>query len=390
MRGLLLYDKEIQESKVISIFKCSAVCADYALWKARVLESELLRAREQEIELAKANSLGQHLLTKKSTELNVVDQFGKLIGRPLSAQECTTLLTKFGSYLPLIQNGFMTAAVARKILQQIYAFLNTKTLSAMRTLGYVFDGLLCSIDAGRALLYRVIDTNTFEIYCGKVYLKNGEDANAMQNEIVACEAVHANGFIANIVQFRAIIEFSHILHAANSIALIMPLYPISLSEILRAYQGQALSFNHYVAIAKGLLVAGERFESCGLAHCDIKPSNVMMDKVSPVLIDLGSAVRLGCSIEEYTHFFALDADILKVTPVFDLNCIVVTLSMCFVPNFQVQYRTREKLRLELQDMKGPLVDYAQICIQALNFDSCSAARKGLALLLDSVTCADPT
>jgi serine/threonine protein kinase len=179
------------------------------------------------------------------------------------------------------------------------------------------------------------------------------------------------------------IEFSHALHPRKLIALIMPLYRISLREVLDAADGEEIEWSAFLFIAKGLLAAGETFETCGLAHCDLKPSNIMMDKSVPVVIDLGSTVKLGSFIEQYTPFLALDADLKAATPAFDLNCIIVTLVMCFMPNFQVQFRTKKMLRRELETVEGALASYAKICLHALDFESCSSARAGLAMLQDN-------
>jgi hypothetical protein len=386
LKGLLLIDLELQETSAMRFFKCSVDCARYALLQAKILkdkerQQQLQEIRRHEIELERAKSRDKNpLSTSGFPHENLVEKFCKLIGRPLSDQESTIFFTKFSNFHLLIQAGNMKVATARKMLQQIHCILNTNTLQQMLMRGYVFDGLLGSIDAGRAVMYRIIKTSTLDVFAGKVYLVNGDEHRAMKNEISACQIIHGAGPKANVVQFHAVIEFSHYLHNVNSIALVMPLYCISLSELLQAFYGNAMDFSMFLIIAKGLFAAGESFETCGLAHCDIKPSNIMMDKAVPVLIDLGGTVKLGCSIEEYTRFFSLDADSSIATPAFDLNCIVVTLAMCFVPNFEIRFRTRQMLRTELEGLEGALKKYAMICVHALDFDSCSSARAGLTML----------
>jgi hypothetical protein len=387
LKGLLLIDLELQETSAMRFFKCSVDCARYALLQAKILkdkerQQQLQEIRRHEIELERAKSRDKNpLSTSGFPHENLVEKFCKLIGRPLSDQESTIFFTKFSNFHLLIQAGNMKVATARKMLQQIHCILNTNTLQQMLMRGYVFDGLLGSIDAGRAVMYRIIKTSTLDVFAGKVYLVNGDEHRAMKNEISACQIIHGAGPKANVVQFHAVIEFSHYLHNVNSVALVMPLYCISLSELLQAFYGNAMDFSMFLIIAKGLFAAGESFETCGLAHCDIKPSNIMMDKAVPVLIDLGGTVKLGCSIEEYTRFFSLDADSSIATPAFDLNCIVVTLAMCFVPNFEIRFRTRQMLRTELEGLEGALKKYAMICVHALDFDSCSSARAGLTTML---------
>ena len=384
-------DTENQESAVMAIFQCSSLCAKYALLRADVLkqneekavvdqEKNLKLTRQHELDLEHAKYSNKRQTAKKTTELNIADRFGNLIGSPLSDGECTVLRTQFSSFSLSILSGAMSPAVAKRIHKSMKLVLADKTLQVMRSRGYIFDGLLGPVAGGKAILYRVFDLETYQVCCGKVYLKSEEDDLALDNEIMTNIAIHKTGKKPNVAAFDKVLEFSHTLQC--SIALIMLLYSISLRELLDAH-GSELEINLFKKIAMGLLTAGKCFEDCALSHCDIKPDNIMLDRGSPVIIDFGSVARLGTAVEEYTRFYALDADSNKVGPDFDLNCIVVTLAMCFIPKFKTVYRTRQDMMEEMEKCRGNLVSYSKICIEALKYTSSSAALNGLQLELHS-------
>jgi hypothetical protein len=389
LSGLLLLgdDDSNQESSVIAIFNCSPLCARYALMRARSLKQKQERemekmqlARKHELDLAKIKCSNLHQPTTKKKELNIADKFGGLIGSPLTEEEDNILLTKFNSFSLSILSGEMTPILAKKILKSIRLVLADDTLQVMQARGYIFDGLLGPVAGGQAILYRVFNLETYQVCCCKVYLKSEEDQRAMDNEIMTNSMIHRTGKKPNIASFDAVLEFRHSQRPVCSIALIMPFYSISLQEVLDAH-GSELDINHFKNIAKGLLAAGQCFEECGLSHCDIKPSNIMLEHGSPVVIDFGSVVRLGSAVEEYTRFYALDAYSNPVGSDFDLNCIAVTLAKCFIPQFNVGHRTRQQLKEELEKYRGNLVSYANICIEVLKYPSSSVALRGLQSLL---------
>lgn len=126
-------------------------------------------------------------------------------------------------------------------------------------------------------------------------------------------------------------------------ALMMPLYNWSLAEILVCFHANPLPLGLFKLIALGLLSAGAEFQAKNYSHSDIKPNNIMMSGLMPVVIDFGAVVPLGSSIIEHTPFYALDANHEVVTPEFDLFCIVTTLMRCFVPMFELQKRTKVEM-----------------------------------------------
>ena len=291
------------------------------------------------------------------------------------------MLSRFSNYLLPIEGGYLTLLQGRQLLRSIRTILKSETIGRMISVGYAFDGLLGpTAGAGKAVLYRVLCTNTFQVYCGKVYLRDLEGTPSVETEIWASAAVHSATKHQNIVHYLAV-EISHEAHDQRSLALRMPLYTMSLSDIVEAYRGVALPFKQVENISRCLLKAGARFEELELAHCDIKPENVMMDGASAVVIDLGSVTRFGEPVEEFTRFYALDSSYNAVDATFDLNCILVTLCRCFSTEMGLPKLTnRAALAAEVGALRGSTVAlHAELCqkISDATCNSCSLAMRAL-------------
>jgi serine/threonine protein kinase len=79
-------------------------------------------------------------------------------------------------------------------------------------------------------------------------------------------------------------------------------------------------------LATSVLHALEAFHSSNLSHCDIKPSNIMVDDEGDfVVIDLGGAVDFGRTVQMASPFYSLNAPKDAVSHRFDLNCLAVTI-----------------------------------------------------------------
>ena len=133
-------------------------------------------------------------------------------------------------------------------------------------------------------------------------------------------------------------------------------------------------------MAFGLLNAAIVFETKGYGHCDIKPDNVMMIGLEPVLVDFGAVTPLGQRVLESTAAYGLDANTLEVTTEYDLNCIVVTLVRCFMPSFVLNQSTRDGLTKFIEasiTAENELTTYGSVCLNLLQV---SAASQGLQCL----------
>jgi serine/threonine protein kinase len=277
----------------------------------------------------------------------------------LNQEERVILYTKFPNEIQVIKKNLLSIYNARQLYKKIRTTLRTKTIKIMKENGYIFDGLIGGNGGGKALLYNVIKDADFNVLCGKVYLIDSENQPTIHNEVSMSNYIHSNSKFPFIVKYSPIIEFYH--HDTNnqkSIALIMPLYPLSLALVLEAYGEMPIPFTQFQTLVNCLLQSIEHLRSLKLAHCDIKPENIMIDNsVSPsifVLIDLGAVTEFGKEVKEYTPGYSLFESIFAVNENFDIMCILTTLVRCCCPNFDLkQSTTFEELNSKINELNKP-------------------------------------
>lgn len=264
------------------------------------------------------------------------DWLAKTSGQnPLSNEEKIIFFTQFSNFVNPTRMRILTIFEARKLVSNIRAFIKSKTVAALMQEGFVFDGFLSQGGAeGKALLYNVIDIASGRILCAKVYSVIDTNDSTISNEIEKSILIHKQSVHPHIVQYLRHIQFGHLQTSSfPMIALLMPKYELSLSEILDAFMDNPLSIEIFRKLTLHILDATSRFESVGLSHSDVKPQNIMIQAENFVLIDLGASCQLGSAATEYTPGYFLDADANHMTPQFDLNCIIVTLAKCCMKEF---------------------------------------------------------
>jgi serine/threonine protein kinase len=158
-------------------------------------------------------------------------------------------------------------------------------------------------------------------------------------------AVHKDGINEHIVCYEAAVNFKHESTVDDGmVALIMPLYQISLAAIIEAFSQTQLPELMFLKVAHCVLGAGARFHEIEKGHCDLKPKNIMMTGNTFTVIDLGAVCRYNDEPRESTVGYYLDASIHRLTAIFDLNCAAVTLARCCIVDFEVlKGMTREHL-----------------------------------------------
>lgn len=166
-------------------------------------------------------------------------------------------------------------------------------------------------------------------------------------------------------------------------ALLMPFYEITLSELITNYNyaKARILFVFFETIALKLLSAASRFLDLGFAHCDIKPENITIHEGEPVIIDLGSVVSLNNPALEITPFYSLDADDQRVSPEFDLFCIITTLMRCSLSSFELQYRSKSQMISFIEtsiQLDGSFERHGSLCLKILK---CGNAKDALDSLL---------
>lgn len=133
-------------------------------------------------------------------------------------------------------------------------------------------------------------------------------------------------------------------------ALTMPLFHFSLADFNSYYREDSVPLEILVPIAKGLLSALSLFGQYKLSHCDVKPENVMLKGLTPILLDLSGVVEFGNPIDIYTPYYALDASAVQVTPLYDLNCLITSIARCIIKPFDLKKeRTRLQMKTEIEE-----------------------------------------
>lgn len=284
--------------------------------------------------------------------------------------------------MPLLQRKRLAANDARKLLLQIKTTLKTMTIAkVVKNQGFLFEKII-GTGNGNSLVYRVLQLSTGAVLCGKVYgdlVFNNLNAHA---EVKTIAQLHGDDPHPNTAKIYETIEFSHESTPSEPglVALIFPYYPMSLSDIMQAFGQTIFPYNLFLSLARGLLSAGTRFQEKNFAHCDLKPQNVMMDNFVPVVIDFGAVTELGFPLREHTPFYSLDANEEKVSPHYDLFCIVVILARCFLPSLDLEERSRVGFMGEINDYVSrdkELEKYGKLCIDLLN---CQSSKEGLTCL----------
>lgn len=125
------------------------------------------------------------------------------------------------------------------------------------TEGYVFDGLIGKSGGGKALLYNVVELSTGIVKCAKVYDVSDE---TFQVEVFGSEKVHSSNINQFIVRYDPIVHFQHVTTEKCMIALIMPLFQLSLEEMLLSFFDKPLPVVMVKKVAICILSAGARFQ----------------------------------------------------------------------------------------------------------------------------------
>jgi hypothetical protein len=321
-----------------------------------------------------SNAQGSVGSPKSLNSNQALEKFSELAGVTITDDEETILIKHFPEYVRLLKRGRLNEIVAKHLHRLIKTTLKSQTIKAVRfSHDYVF-GKSIDTGGGKAILQKVFSLKTGNYLCAKVFL-NAPGFVGSHSAVFEYQFSQIIGAHENIGPIVDSIQFSHESGPKDPLmALMMPLYNWSLAELLVCFQEEPLPFGLFKRIALGLLSAGAEFQSKSFSHCDIKPNNIMMNGLIPVVIDFGAVVSLGDSTVEHTPFYCLDANHDVVTSEFDLFCIVTTLVSCFAPAFELQYRTKEEMRVLIDDVcsrNGKLNDYGNICQMLLQSSSSS-------------------
>ena len=183
-----------------------------------------------------------------------------------------------------------------------------------------------------------------ELLCAKIYVADSAAEKAAEREASCGRAVRDALAPASVGETHetGLVRFA----AEGTLAdgrriIVMPHYLLSLADVTHLFlqrASQSLPARNLAQLAIGLAVALRTLHALGLAHCDVKPANVMLRSDGwPVLVDLAAATRFGEPPAEVTRRWvvaespaAASALLGSATPALDLHCLAATVFCAFL------------------------------------------------------------
>ena len=207
---------------------------------------------------------------------------------------------------------------------------------------FVLDGLLFSRSQASADLHLCARaTQLAEPLCAKIYVADVAGAVAAATREAATgrllrESFPAGAYPQGLIRFIA----EGFLDDGRPVV-IMPHFLLSCADITKRFLERArcgLRARQLARLAIGLADGLRALHALGIAHCDVKPANVMLRSDGwPVLVDLAAATRFGEKPAEVTAQWAAaggkeaqEALLLQASPALDLHCLAATVYSAFI------------------------------------------------------------
>lgn len=229
----------------------------------------------------------------------------QLTDQKVSEKEYKVLTSTYPAEAVLLMTGNMTAEAAVELLQKVRLNLYTATREQLYTIdGYVFDGRLF---VHQNTVYMVKVAKDTRPFVAKI-------APDLQQEFQFSQELHEGQRCPTVMQCENCLKIDD-----ARTALIMPFYPMTLHE-LGASHGGTFSNPVVANIVLCTLSTIKAFANKGLAHCDLKPHNLMLDSNGLVVaIDFGSVQRIGLPIKSTTVSFGIGVKDYVASTEYDLR-----------------------------------------------------------------------
>jgi hypothetical protein len=274
---------------------------------------------------------------------NATEEMERVVKKELTDSEASCLLTTFSSQAVLISFGQFKDRDIHSLYMKIQRMVKTATKSKVVS-DYLFDGLVpMAFGQGNTVLQYAIRGS--DLYCAKIGA-----AETIEAEIEASRLLHDNQRCPSVMPV-----FDSIKIDENRVAMITPFYPIPISHT-------TVNESTIVNVALCGLATVKAFSNKHLCHGDIKPSNMMFQAGSRVIvaIDYGSCTAYGNMLTATSPAFGMDCGT-EASLRYDLTCLAA--SIMLLSGFEIiEILGREDARSKLASRTGLHFSIASLCL----------------------------
>lgn len=273
----------------------------------------------------------------------------EVIRRELTPSEKDCFQNDFGDKLAQIAQGFMSPVNIQRLHFKVANKIKTKTKTRVQG-KYHFDGFIpgASGQGNSTLQFAVHGTS---LCCAKI-----SKPSIIMPEIAIAGKITENQVCPTVMQVIDCIQIDN-----ERMAMITPYYPLDVS---------ALDLQNSPETAINVALCGlasiKAFSCKKICHGDIKPSNMMLEGARGnlvVLIDFGSSVPYGESINELSIAFGLDCPP-EGSLDYDLTCLAVSIvhTMTIINDPLRQEVTRAGLSSAIGNSDSIALKIAKVCL----------------------------
>lgn len=279
---------------------------------------------------------------------NALEEIERVVQKELSESEVACLTSNFVTNLVAIGQGQLRERDIWSLYIKVQRIVKSTTKSMMVS-KYTFDGLVpgASLAQRDVVLQYVVYGS--QLFCAKI--GNGETIAAeaaMARRLHECQTCPTVMPVLDVQQFHD-----------DRMAMITPIYPLNLS---------LLSVEHNTVLNSALCAIATVKAFCNkrLCHGDIKPSNMMLQSSSKIVItiDFGSCMEYGKTLQSTTPIYALNCPI-EASLRYDLTCVATAIIQLSGQSLD-HITTRDQALEWLSTKDGSIFHIAKLCLQEID------------------------
>lgn len=276
---------------------------------------------------------------------NALEEIERVVQKELSESEASCLTSNFVANLVAIGQGQLRERDILSLYIKVKRIVKSKTKS-ITVSKYTFDGVVPSASLAQSGVVLQYVVHGSQLFCAKI---GSEETIA--GEVAMAQLVHESQSCPTVMPILDTQKFHD-----DRLAMITPFYPMNLS---------LLSVEHSTVLNVALcaIATVKAFSNKRLCHGDIKPSNMMLQCSSKIVvtIDFGSCLEYGSTLQSTTPIYALDCPI-EASLRYDLTCVATTIIQLSGQSLD-HIDTRDKALKWLSTKQGSIFHLAKLCLQ---------------------------